>query len=104
MQIATTINNLFMVMGIGVAVAASIVVGNQIGSGDEEKAIEYKSIQTTWEEHIEEFVFSDAIVLDETTLGSSFEWQQLSILREQYKNRAIYLKYLIYLNSNKKYH
>ena len=40
MQIATTINNLFMVMGIGVAVAASIVVGNQIGSGDEEKAIE----------------------------------------------------------------
>ena len=40
MQIATTINNLFMVMGIGIAMAASIVVGNQIGSGDEEKAIE----------------------------------------------------------------
>ncbi|WP_040214419.1 MATE family efflux transporter [Clostridium polynesiense] len=41
MQIATTINNMFMVMGIGLATAASIMVGNKIGAGEEEEAISY---------------------------------------------------------------
>lgn len=41
MQIATTINNMFMVLCIGLAVAASIMVGNKIGAGEEEVAINY---------------------------------------------------------------
>lgn len=41
MQIATTINNMFMVLCIGLAVAASIMVGNKIGAGEEDTAIDY---------------------------------------------------------------
>lgn len=41
MQIATTVNNMFMVLCIGLAVAASIMVGNKIGAGQEEVAIDY---------------------------------------------------------------
>lgn len=43
MQIATTINNLFTVLGQGIANSASIVVGNSIGAGDEDKALDYAS-------------------------------------------------------------
>ncbi|MCR2043563.1 MATE family efflux transporter [Anaerosalibacter massiliensis] len=41
MQIATTINNMFMVLCIGLATAASIVIGNKIGANEEDIAIEY---------------------------------------------------------------
>lgn len=41
MQIATTINNMFMVLSIGVATAASIMIGNKIGEDQEEVAIDY---------------------------------------------------------------
>lgn len=41
MQIATTINNMFMVLCIGLATAASIVIGNKIGANEEDRAIEY---------------------------------------------------------------
>ena len=41
MQIATTINNMFMVLCIGLATAASIVIGNKIGADEEDIAIEY---------------------------------------------------------------
>ncbi|QGU95791.1 MATE family efflux transporter [Clostridium bovifaecis] len=41
MQIATTINNMFMVLCIGLAAAASIMVGNKIGAGEEDIAIDY---------------------------------------------------------------
>lgn len=41
MQIATNINNMFMVLSIGLATAASIIVGNQIGAGEEDLAIDY---------------------------------------------------------------
>ena len=41
MQIATTINNMFMVLCIGIATAASIMIGNKIGAGEEELTIEY---------------------------------------------------------------
>lgn len=41
MQIATTINNMFMVLCIGLATAASIVIGNKIGAKEEDLAIEY---------------------------------------------------------------
>ncbi|MGL4762737.1 MAG: MATE family efflux transporter [Sarcina sp.] len=41
MQIATTIINLFMVIGIGIAVAACIMIGNKIGAGQEEEAKDY---------------------------------------------------------------
>ncbi len=41
MQIATTVNNLFMVLSLGLANAAAIIVGNQIGADKEDKAIEY---------------------------------------------------------------
>jgi putative MATE family efflux protein len=41
MQIASTINNMFMVLCIGLASSASIIVGNCIGAGNEEKAREY---------------------------------------------------------------
>lgn len=41
MQIATTLNNMFMVICIGLAVSASIMVGNKIGSGEEEVATQY---------------------------------------------------------------
>lgn len=41
MQIATTIGNMFMVVFIGIAVAASIMIGNQIGAGKEPLAEEY---------------------------------------------------------------
>ncbi|ABW19348.1 MATE family efflux transporter [Alkaliphilus oremlandii] len=41
MQIATTINNMFMVLSIGVATAASIMIGNRIGEDKEELAIDY---------------------------------------------------------------
>lgn len=41
MQIATTINNMFMVLSIGVATAASIMIGNKIGEDKEELAIDY---------------------------------------------------------------
>lgn len=41
MQIATTIGNMFMVVFIGIAVAASIMIGTQIGAGNEELAEDY---------------------------------------------------------------
>lgn len=41
MQIASTINNMFMVLCIGLASAAAIMVGNKIGAGEEESAIDY---------------------------------------------------------------
>ena len=41
MQISSTINNMFMVLGIGIASSASIIIGNCIGAGNEEKAKEY---------------------------------------------------------------
>lgn len=41
MQIATTINNLFMVFSIGLATATSIIIGNQIGAGRKELAMDY---------------------------------------------------------------
>lgn len=41
MQIATTINNMFMVLCIGLAVAASIMVGNKIGAGEQDTAMDY---------------------------------------------------------------
>ncbi len=41
MQIATTLQNIFMVLVIGLATSASIIVGNKIGSGDEALAKEY---------------------------------------------------------------
>lgn len=41
MQIASTINNLFMVFSIGLANAAAIMIGNKIGAGEEKIAINY---------------------------------------------------------------
>ncbi|MGL4991981.1 MAG: MATE family efflux transporter [Sarcina sp.] len=41
MQIATTINNLFMVVAIGIAVASCVMIGNKIGAGQENIAKDY---------------------------------------------------------------
>lgn len=41
MQIATTLNNMFMVLLIGLATASSIMIGNKIGSNEENIAREY---------------------------------------------------------------
>jgi putative MATE family efflux protein len=41
MQIATTLNNMFMVLCIGLASAAAIMVGNKIGSNEEDVAVDY---------------------------------------------------------------
>lgn len=41
MQIATTLNNMFMVLLIGLATASSIMIGNKIGSNEESIAREY---------------------------------------------------------------
>ncbi len=41
MQIATTINNMFMVLCIGLATAASIMVGNKIGADEGDIAVDY---------------------------------------------------------------
>lgn len=41
MQIATTLNNMFMVICIGLGVAAAIMVGNKIGANEEDIAIDY---------------------------------------------------------------
>ncbi|MCR4944617.1 MAG: MATE family efflux transporter, partial [Clostridium sp.] len=41
MQIANTLNNMFLVFLSGMASAASIIIGNNIGAGDEEKALDY---------------------------------------------------------------
>lgn len=41
MQIATTINNMFMVLSIGLATATAIIIGNQIGAGKKEMAMDY---------------------------------------------------------------
>ncbi len=41
MQIASTINNMFMVLSIGLASAAAIMIGNKIGAGEEKLAIDY---------------------------------------------------------------
>lgn len=43
MQISTTINNMFMVLCTGLANSASIIVGNCIGAGNEDKAKEYST-------------------------------------------------------------
>ncbi|MGL4772965.1 MAG: MATE family efflux transporter [Clostridium sp.] len=43
MQIATTLNNMFMVVCIGLASAAAIIVGNKIGAGEEEEAVDYSN-------------------------------------------------------------
>lgn len=40
-QITTTIQNLYMVLVFGIANASSVMVGNQIGAGEEEKGKEY---------------------------------------------------------------
>ena len=41
MQISSTINNMFMVLSMGLASAAAIIIGNKIGAGEEDSAIEY---------------------------------------------------------------
>lgn len=41
MQIATTLNNMFMVLCIGLASAAAIMVGNKIGANEEDIAVDY---------------------------------------------------------------
>lgn len=41
MQIATTINNLFMVVAIGIAVASCVMIGNKIGAGEKDTAKDY---------------------------------------------------------------
>lgn len=41
MQIATTINNMFMVLCTGLAAAAGIIVGNEIGAGRDDTALDY---------------------------------------------------------------
>lgn len=41
MQIANTVNNMFMVFGIGLASAAAIIVGNKIGEGKADEALDY---------------------------------------------------------------
>ncbi len=41
MQIATTINNIFMVLCIGIASASAIMIGNQIGAGRTDVANDY---------------------------------------------------------------
>lgn len=41
MQIATTLNNMFMVLCIGLASAAAIMVGNKIGANEENVAVDY---------------------------------------------------------------
>ena len=41
MQIATTLNNMFMVICIGLGVASAIMVGNKIGANEEDIAIDY---------------------------------------------------------------
>lgn len=41
MQIATTLSNMFMVLCIGLASAAAIMVGNKIGASEEDVAINY---------------------------------------------------------------
>ncbi|MBE5960653.1 MAG: MATE family efflux transporter [Lachnospiraceae bacterium] len=41
MQIATTLNNMFVVIATGLGVSSAIMVGNKIGSGEEETAHDY---------------------------------------------------------------
>ena len=41
MQIANTVNNMFMVFGIGLASAGAIIVGNKIGQEKSDEAIDY---------------------------------------------------------------
>ena len=41
MQIANTLNNMFMVLCTGLGAAAAIIVGNKIGADDEKTAIDY---------------------------------------------------------------
>lgn len=41
MQISSTINNMFMVLSMGLASAAAIIIGNKIGAGEEDLAIDY---------------------------------------------------------------
>lgn len=48
MQIGNTLNNLFMVFLIGLASAASIVIGNKIGAGEEEEAKDYATYISSW--------------------------------------------------------
>ena len=43
MQIANTLNNMFLVFLSGMASAASIIIGNNIGAGDEERALDYSN-------------------------------------------------------------
>ncbi|MGB5824453.1 MAG: MATE family efflux transporter [Proteocatella sp.] len=43
MQIANTLNNMFVVLLVGMATATSIMIGNKIGSGEEDTAREYAS-------------------------------------------------------------
>lgn len=40
-QIANTIQNIFIVISIGLASSCAVIIGNEIGSGDKEKAILY---------------------------------------------------------------
>ena len=41
MQIASTVNNMFMVLGIGLATAGAIIVGNKIGEEKRDEALDY---------------------------------------------------------------
>ncbi len=41
MQIATTINNMFMVLSMGIASSAAIIIGNKIGANEENLAMDY---------------------------------------------------------------
>lgn len=65
----------------------------------------FKSSQDEWENQLLDSTKSDREIIEnsqyEIMIGSSFKWMWLSNIREQYRERTIHIKYLIYLLQNK---
>lgn len=65
----------------------------------------FSDAHTLWEKQIELVALADRKIIDnpenEISLGTSFRWIWLSDLREQYRERYIHIKYMIYLVEGK---
>lgn len=66
---------------------------------------DFKSTQNEWESQLLESTSLDRNIIEnsqyEIMIGSSFKWMWLSNIREEYRERTIHIKYLLYLLQEK---
>lgn len=68
-----------------------------LGMLSEQEQDEFLNLTLNWEEQMLNTAKADRAVLNPEIMGSAFEWEWLSSIRQQYRDRAIHIKYLIYI-------